>query len=83
MQSLLVAEKRIKMFKFFVKSQFKYCPLTWMFCSRKSNNKINRLHERSLRIVNNDYGNTYEELLSQSNCFSVHGQNIHRLVTEI
>lgn len=47
-----------------------------MFCSRKGNNKISRLHERSLRTVNNDYESTYGELLS-------HNQNIYHLSTEI
>ena len=68
-------------FKSFIESQFKYCPL--MFCSQKSNNKINRLHERSLRIVDNDYESIYEELLSHNNCFSIHYQNIHHLAAEI
>ena len=27
-----------------VKSQFSYCPLVWMFCSRTSNNMINKVH---------------------------------------
>ena len=54
-----------------------------MFCSRKSNRKINRLHERALRIVYNDYERTYEELLYHDNSFSIHDQNIHRLATEI
>ena len=72
-----------KIFKSFIESQFKYCPSTWMFCSGKSNNEINRLHERSLTIVNNDYDSIYEELLSQNNCFSIHDQNIHRLADEI
>ena len=31
------------LFKSFIEAQFKYCPLTWMFCSRSSNKKINRL----------------------------------------
>ena len=30
------------------------CPLTWMFYCRKSNSKINHIHERSLRIVYKD-----------------------------
>ena len=77
------AEKRRLIFKFFIESQFKYCPLTWMFCSRKSNNSINRLHKRSLRIVNNDYESIYEELLSHNNCFSIHDQSIHQLAAEI
>ena len=54
-----------------------------MFCSRKSNNSINRLHKRSLRIVNNDYESIYEELLSHNNCFSIHDQSIHQLAAEI
>ena len=36
------------------KAQFNYCPDIWMFHSRSLNNKINRLHERCLRIIYND-----------------------------
>ena len=39
----------------FSNSQFNYCPLVWMFHSRSINNKINRLHERVLHIVYNDF----------------------------
>ena len=48
-----ISKKRILMDSFF-NSQFNYCPLVWMFNSRSINNKINRLHERVLRIVYND-----------------------------
>ena len=47
------SEKKL-IFNSIVKSQFSYCPLVWMFCSRTSNNMINKLHERSLRIILND-----------------------------
>ena len=63
MQSFLSAKKRKVIFNSFIESQFKYCPLIWMFCSRKSNDKINRLHDRSLRIVY-DFDSSYEELIS-------------------
>ena len=53
MRSFLSAEKRRIVLKSFIESQFKYCHLTWMFCSQKSNNKINRLHEKPFRIVHN------------------------------
>ena len=33
MQSFLSVEKRKIIFKSFIESQFKYCPLVWMFCS--------------------------------------------------
>ena len=38
----------------FIFSQFGYCPLVWMFHSRKVNNRINIIHERASRIVYRD-----------------------------
>ena len=55
--------------KTFVESQFGYCPLIWMFHSRKVNSKINHLQERSLRIVCNDYRTSFEDLLKKDNSF--------------
>ena len=82
MQSFFYAEKR-RIFKSFIESQFKYCPWTWIFCSQERNNKISRLNERCLRIVNNDYKSACEELLSNYHSFSIHDQNIHCLDTKI
>ena len=76
-------DKRRILIKAFFESQFKYCPLTWMFCSRKSNNKIKRLHERALRIVYNDFTSTFLELLEKDNSVSIHYRNIQVLCTEI
>ena len=45
-----IPKRKLLMNSFFT-SQFNYCPLTWMCHSRTMNNKINRLHERCLRIV--------------------------------
>ena len=67
----------------FFTSQFSYCPLTWMFHSRKLNNKINRLHERCLRVVYNDRLSTFEELLNKDNSVSFHHRNIQCLATEM
>ena len=54
-----------------------------MFCSRKSNNKISRLNERSLRIVYNNYSSSFDELLSRDYSMPFHYQNIHCLAIEI
>ena len=48
-----VSKRRIIM-KAFIESHFRYCPLVWMFRSRNLNNKLNRIHERALRIAYND-----------------------------
>jgi len=44
-------QKKRLLMNAFIKSQFSYCPLTWMFHGRILENKINRIHERCLRIV--------------------------------
>ena len=41
--------------KTLIESQFNYCPLIWMFHSQTISNKINRLHEKALRIVYSDF----------------------------
>ena len=71
------------LFKTFFDSQFKCCPLTWMFHSRTTSNKINKLHERALRLVYGDYGSTFEELLEKDNSFTVHHYNIQTLCIEL
>ena len=43
-----------------------------MFHSRSLNNKINRLHERCLRIIYNDKHSNFEELLVKDNSVSIH-----------
>ena len=69
--------------KTFIESQFNYCPLIWMFHSRTINNKINRLHERALRIVYSDFKSSFEGLLMKDNSFSIHERNIQSLAIEI
>ena len=54
-----------------------------MISSRKANNKINKLHERILRIVYQDDISNFEELLKKYNFFSIHHQNIQTLATEM
>ena len=60
--SLLDPEKKKLVFNAVIKSHFSYCPLIWMFSSRRSNNLINLIHERSLRKVYNDTSSTFQEL---------------------
>ena len=69
--------------KTFIESQFSYCPLVWMFCSRSMNNKINHIHERALRIVYQDYSTTFEGLLKKDNSLTFHHRNIHHVAIEM
>ena len=76
-------EKRRMLLKEFIESQFNYCPLIWTLHSRTVNNKINRLHERSHRIVYSDQSSMFEELLERDKTFSIHHKNIQSVAIEI
>ena len=67
----------------FVHSQFSFSPLVWMFHNRKENSKINRIHERALRVLYNNDTSTFTELLEMDGSFTVHQRNIQFLAIEM
>ena len=75
--------KRKLLMNAFFKWQFSYYPLSWMFHSRTLNNKINRLHERCLCIIDNYDTSSFTDLLENDNLVSVHHRNIQVLATEL
>ena len=83
MASLLIFDRKLSLFKAFYESQFKYCPLIWMFCSIRANNRINKLHERTLRLVHDDYETSFSDLLGIDGSFTVHQTNIQTLLLEM
>ena len=54
-----------------------------MFHGKQINNKINKLHERALRIVYNEAITSSEELLVKDKTFTIHHQNIKSLAIEM
>ena len=53
--NILSKDNRELLLRTFFESQFNYCPPLWVFFGRTANNKINRLHERALRIAYEDF----------------------------
>ena len=50
---------------------------------RALNNRINKLHERGLRLVYKDSHLTFDELLRKDNSFTIHQRNLQKLATEM
>ena len=67
----------------FIKSQFSYCPLIWMFHDGGLNAKVNKIQEIALRIVNKNSHAAYEALLKLNNTVSIHQHNLQYLMIEI
>ena len=51
MASSLKFEQRKWLLNAFITAKFSYAPVIWMFYCRKLNNRINYIHERTLRLV--------------------------------
>ena len=83
MSNYLSENKKKILYKAFFESQFKYCPLVWMCHSRQANARINRLHERALRIVYDDHYSSFEELLIKDGSVKIHISNIQTLAIEL
>ena len=64
-------------------SQFNNCRLIWMCQNRTKNNKIIRLHERCLRLLNSDKKPSSYDLLEKDSSVSVHHWNLRALATEM
>ena len=80
---ILTLQQRKTLMKSFIDSQFNYCPLIWMQHTRSLNNKINKLQERSLRIVYEDYTSSFDNLLKKDKNKTIHQKNIEKLAIQM
>ena len=76
-------ERRRTLMKSSIESQSGYCPFVWMFCGRKTNNRTNHLHERTLRIVYNESQSSFENLLRKDRAVSINHRNIRSFAIDI
>ena len=67
----------------FVASNFNYCPLVWHFYGQVNNNKPEKLQERSLRIIHNDYEASFETLLKCSKQESLLTKRLKIMILEV
>ena len=79
----LTFEKLRSLLKSFLESQFSYSPFVWMFHNKNAYSKINRLHERALRLLYADDVSSFEELLKRDKSYTIHQRNIQFLAIEI
>ena len=81
--SILNTNQKTLLFNSFIIGQFNYCPLVCMFCSRNRNTSINKIHERSLRLIHDDNDTSFQDLLALSLQSNIHVRNLQLLMTEV
>ena len=62
-KSSLGNKEKQAMYKTFILSNFNFCPVVWNFCSKMSARKIEKIQERALRFLTDNYTLSYQELL--------------------
>ena len=82
-QKYMTTDKTMLIFSSFIKSQLTYCPLTWMFCTKRSLCRISNIQEQCLRLIQQNYIFEFERLLENANEKSVHQKGIEFLLTEV
>ena len=67
----------------FVMCLYFYCPLIWMFTSKKGYNMISRSHYRLLRVLYKNYDLTYPQILELHNLEDIHTTQLKFLMIEV
>ena len=75
-------EKKIIM-NSFILCNFNYCPLIWMLCGKGSQDKLEKINERALRLACSDYSSSYKDLLANSKETTIHVQSVRILALKV
>ena len=56
---------KLTIYHSFILSNLNYCPLAWHFCNEQNTRKLEKIQERALRFIYDDYICTYDDLLER------------------
>ena len=67
----------------FIASNVNYCPLVWHFCGATNSNKLEKLWERSLRMVYNDFESPIQSLINKSDQENLSCDRLKYFISEV
>ena len=80
---LLTIKGKLAIFNSFIESNFNYCPLIWHFCSQTNTKKIEKIQERALRFIYNNYSSTHNDLLKTAGTQYLHIKRLKHMACEV
>jgi hypothetical protein len=72
---LIDTNSKVKLYNAYFLPQLNYCSIVWNFRGQRNSVKLDKLNERSLRFVYNDFNSTYEQRQP-----SLHNRRIHDML---
>ena len=80
-----ISEKKAKLLlNTVVMSNFQYCSLIWLFCSKAANDLINRTTKRAMGTTyNSNNEEALDALLQRDGTLTIHKKNLQKLMVEI
>ncbi len=76
-------EKKI-IYNTFILANFNYCPIVWHFCGTTMTGKIEKVQERALRFLQNDFKSAYYDKLIENSGFELlHVRRIKLIACEV
>ena len=79
----LTKQGKMTIYSSFIVSNLNYCPLVWHFCSTSSTNKLEKIQERALRFINNDFTSSLQALLTSTNTAPLHVRRMNQMASEV
>ncbi len=83
LQFNLDKESILAIYRSYILSNFNCCPLTWHFCGIQNSRNMEKIQERALRFVYEDYESTYDILLKKGNHDMLYIGRLRNMATEI
>ena len=73
----------LKVYESFIKSNFNYASSVWHLCGIGNTRRIEKLQERSLRIIFKDYSSIYSNLLRDTNLSTLYLERTRKLLSMV
>ena len=81
--SNLTKKGKVTIFKSFILSNFNYCPLAWHFCTLTNTRKMEKVQERALRFIENNYTSPVSDILRKFKLDFLHVTRIKYMASEV
>ena len=82
-KKIFTREEKAAVYRSFVLANFNYCPIVWNFCGQTQIKQMERIQERALRFLLNDFNSNYDQLLEAAGYESLHLRRLKAIACEV